>query len=112
MIDGEIVRTTVRRHYPPDVTACIFWLKNRQREHWRDKVETGVADKDGQDVGQPMDLQELARGVAFMLQRAGQQLVAKREGAVPLVPMSTDTAGSALSPSSTTGAGAALMQSP
>jgi hypothetical protein len=21
---------------PPDVTACIFWLKNRDPEHWRD----------------------------------------------------------------------------
>lgn len=24
------------RHYPPNVTACIFWLKNRQPGHWRD----------------------------------------------------------------------------
>lgn len=23
-------------HYPPDVTACIFWLKNRQSKKWRD----------------------------------------------------------------------------
>lgn len=22
---------------PPDTTACIFWLKNRRREEWRDK---------------------------------------------------------------------------
>ncbi len=26
-------------HYPPDTTAAIFWLKNRQRDKWRDKVE-------------------------------------------------------------------------
>jgi hypothetical protein len=26
-------------HYPPDTTACIFWLKNRQKENWRDRVE-------------------------------------------------------------------------
>lgn len=24
-------------HYPPDTTACIYWLKNRAPEHWRDK---------------------------------------------------------------------------
>jgi hypothetical protein len=24
------------QHVPPDVTACIFWLKNRDPEHWRD----------------------------------------------------------------------------
>lgn len=26
-------------HYPPDTTATIFWLKNRQPEKWRDKKE-------------------------------------------------------------------------
>ena len=26
-------------HFPGDVTAQIFWLKNRRRQQWRDKVE-------------------------------------------------------------------------
>ena len=26
-------------HYPPDTTAAIIWLKNRQPEKWRDKKE-------------------------------------------------------------------------
>ena len=26
-------------HYPPDTTACIFWLKNRQSEVWRANPE-------------------------------------------------------------------------
>lgn len=26
-------------YYPPDTTAAIFWLKNRQPEKWRDKKE-------------------------------------------------------------------------
>ena len=25
--------------YPPDITACIFWLKSRQPERWRERVE-------------------------------------------------------------------------
>lgn len=25
--------------YAPDVTACIFWLKNRRSEQWRDRPE-------------------------------------------------------------------------
>lgn len=29
----------MRRHYPPDPTSMIFWLKNRQPERWRDKQE-------------------------------------------------------------------------
>lgn len=31
-------------HYPPDTTACIFWLKNRQSKQWRDRVEHTGAD--------------------------------------------------------------------
>ena len=23
--------------FPPDTTACIFWLKNRQNANWRDR---------------------------------------------------------------------------
>lgn len=36
---GEIVRTPIREHVPPDTTACIFWLKNRRPDLWRDKRE-------------------------------------------------------------------------
>lgn len=35
-VDGEPLRVQTRTHVPPDVTACIFWLKNRRREQWRD----------------------------------------------------------------------------
>jgi hypothetical protein len=34
-------------HYPPDTAAGIFWLKNRQRAKWRDKVEQEVTGADG-----------------------------------------------------------------
>lgn len=36
---GEILRVTTTKHYPPDTTACIFWLRNRKPQQWRDKVE-------------------------------------------------------------------------
>ena len=29
----------VTKYHPPDTTACIFWLKNRAPEQWRDKQE-------------------------------------------------------------------------
>ena len=32
-----VVPTT--KHYAPDTTACIFWLKNRKKEEWRDRQE-------------------------------------------------------------------------
>lgn len=36
---GQIVRAQTREHVPPDTTACIFWLKNRRPELWRDRQE-------------------------------------------------------------------------
>jgi len=39
VIDGKITETEVTRHYPPDTTAMIFWLKNRDKANWRDKHE-------------------------------------------------------------------------
>lgn len=38
-VNGEIVITPTVKRYAPDTTAAIFWLKNRQREQWRDKQE-------------------------------------------------------------------------
>lgn len=34
--EGEPVIVKTTKHYPPDTTACIFWLKNRMPEDWRD----------------------------------------------------------------------------
>ena len=48
--NGKRVRETERletaeeeMHVPADTTAEIFWLKNRQKEKWRDKVEVANA---------------------------------------------------------------------
>lgn len=40
---GETKTITTERYIPPNVTAIIFWLKNRRPEKWRDKPpETGA----------------------------------------------------------------------
>jgi transcriptional regulator with XRE-family HTH domain len=31
------------KHYPPDTTAAIFWLKNRQPEMWRDRQDIDLS---------------------------------------------------------------------
>jgi len=36
---GAVVRAKTREHCPPDVTAQIFWLKNRRSQDWREKQE-------------------------------------------------------------------------
>lgn len=42
--EGKITdREDFTRHYPPDTAACIFWLKNRKKDHWRDKQDLNVA---------------------------------------------------------------------
>ena len=39
VIENRIVETPLEKYYPPDTTAAIFWLKNRQKDKWRDKQE-------------------------------------------------------------------------
>jgi len=39
VIDKQVVQTPIRKYYPPDTTAAIFWLKNRNPAEWRDKQE-------------------------------------------------------------------------
>ena len=42
--ENGILTKKVKKQVPPDTTAQIFWLKNRQVKKWRDKVE--IADND------------------------------------------------------------------
>lgn len=44
MYQGEVTITGLTKHYAPDPTAAIFWLKNRQPAKWRDRVEVAVTD--------------------------------------------------------------------
>lgn len=36
---GDIIEAEYVERYPPDTTAAIFWLKNRQSQKWRDRVD-------------------------------------------------------------------------
>lgn len=45
-----------REHAPPDTTACIFWLKNRRPDLWRDRHE--VTGKNGA----PIEVRDAATG--------------------------------------------------
>jgi hypothetical protein len=44
---GEIIITPTIKHYPPDATSGIFWLKNRRPKEWRDKQEVDLSNSDG-----------------------------------------------------------------
>lgn len=46
--EGESFEHEYTEKYPPDTTAAIFWLKNRQPHLWRDRKE--VTGPDGQPL--------------------------------------------------------------
>jgi hypothetical protein len=36
---SHVEKVPIRKYYPPDTTAAIFWLKNRKPDRWRDKQD-------------------------------------------------------------------------
>jgi hypothetical protein len=50
VLNGEIVQTKVQKYYPPDTAAAIFWLKNRQRAKWRDRIDQELSGPDGAPI--------------------------------------------------------------
>ena len=48
LVDGVVI--TLRKYHPPDPTSMIFWLKNRQPTHWRDKQEIDQTTKNHHTV--------------------------------------------------------------
>lgn len=47
-VHTDTVRIT--KHYPPDVAAQIFWLKNRQPKLWRDRVDHAHGGPNGETL--------------------------------------------------------------
>lgn len=48
----------IQRHYPPDPTSMIFWLKNRQPRKWRDKTDvehSGMVAFSSEPITKPKD---------------------------------------------------------
>jgi hypothetical protein len=59
VVAGAIVQTPIRKYYPPDTTAAIFWLKNRKPGDWR---ETKAVELTGADGG-PVKVQQIRRTI-------------------------------------------------
>lgn len=53
---GTILTTEYTEYYAPDTLACIFWLKNRQPDKWREKR---VHEHSGPN-GDPIQTQKVA----------------------------------------------------
>ena len=50
VVDGAVVMTPIMKHYPPDTTAAIFWLKNRKPGEWRDVRQNELSGRDGKPI--------------------------------------------------------------
>lgn len=65
VVDHSIVQTKIRKFYPPDTVAAIFWLKNRKPEQWRDRQEiTGANGEALMRPAQHMTTVELREAIA------------------------------------------------
>jgi hypothetical protein len=64
VVAGEIVQTPIRKYYPPDTTACIFWLKNRKQAEWRDVNHVDVTKRTVNDMTDD-ELAAIAAGKAI-----------------------------------------------
>ena len=51
--NGKTIEHHFTEQYPPDTTAAIFWLKNRQPEAWREKSH--FAHTEGAVVQKPLE---------------------------------------------------------
>ncbi|NOV28022.1 helix-turn-helix domain-containing protein [Cupriavidus necator] len=49
-VNGAVVHEDYTEHYPPDTPAASLWLRNRQPEKWRDKVQQELTGKDGENL--------------------------------------------------------------
>ena len=51
---GQPVTADYTAHLPPDVRACIFWLRNRRPEEWRENWPPAVEEYDD-DLARALD---------------------------------------------------------
>lgn len=59
-----IIATT--KHYPPDATSAIFWLKNRQKESWRDAQDRNHTGTIGLEAYELSETERSARIAALL----------------------------------------------
>ena len=50
VVGGELKPVTSTVHYPPNVQACIFWLRLRRPQTWSDRPKAAAADDGIDDI--------------------------------------------------------------
>ena len=52
---GQPVTANYTVQLPPDVRACIFWLRNRRPRHWLEKAEPAREEEEEFDMARVLD---------------------------------------------------------
>ena len=71
-VAGEALRVPVKEHVPPDTTACIFWLKNRRKDQWRDRHEHEVGGVGDFDRMNDVELRQFIAAAAIETSESGE----------------------------------------
>jgi hypothetical protein len=85
---GQPVMANYTVHLPPDVRACIFWLRNRRPEQWRENRPL-VAEEDRRDWVSELEAASERVRLAAVAERAAQSAA---EG--PPLPVPSEAEGS------------------
>ncbi len=79
---GQVIVTETTTHYPPDVKACMFWLKNRQYENWKDIQRTELTGQGGGPIqlrAGKVDLTDFSDEELGLMEIMGMKLLAQHE---------------------------------
>lgn len=57
--EGVPLVVPYEEHVPPDISACVFWLKNRRPKEWRDRVVQEISGPDGSSIPIMAEVQAL-----------------------------------------------------
>ena len=79
ILGGELKPVTSTVHHPPNVQACIFWLRNRRRRTWRD-LGRDLGRDPGRDPGRDYDYPSSQIDDLALLEAAGESV---RGGGLP-----------------------------
>lgn len=69
--DEKVERVT--KQVIPDVTAQIFWLKNRKPDQWKDRKATELTGKDGGPIEVNSPREQIASRIASIASRTQQK---------------------------------------
>lgn len=61
VVESKIVKTPIIKHYPPDPTSMIFWLKNRRPKQFREKQDVELSGEVQIDVAEIAAAAAIAR---------------------------------------------------